>query len=73
MLPESVYFLWCHNCNLKFYTILHEQISKHFLATPRNRGKFPPAFPFSVLSPASSFLFLYTCGNLSGQPKPHFL
>lgn len=30
-LPESVYFLWCHNCNLKFYTILHKQISKYFL------------------------------------------
>lgn len=71
MIPESVYFLQCHNCNLKFYTILHEQISKHFL-TLLETGENSHLPSLSCLLQVHFCFYIHVATCLA-SPKPCFL
>lgn len=70
-LPELVYFIWYHNCTWKFCTVLHKQISKHFLPlleTEVNSHLPSLSLPF----PLRAHFCLHTRFSLFGFPKATF-
>lgn len=70
LLPELVYFLWFCSCNWNFYTILHKQISKHFLPLLETENSHLPFF--SLPFPLWAHFCLYACFGLFGLSKATF-